>query len=135
MGDERIVSSPDPAQRGRKFHEIFEELCPQYLAIGMTYEQFWYGDCTMAKAYRAAYKLKQKQINEQAWLQGLYIYEALCDAAPIFNAFAKRGTKPHKYPTEPYPLSKEEREAKEEARRRERYLAHRDKTFKGKKKK
>ena len=30
-------------------------------------------------------------------MQGLYIYEALCDVAPILHAFAKPGTKPLPY--------------------------------------
>lgn len=32
----------------------------------------------------------------------MYFYEALCDASPIFNPFAKKGTKPIPYRSLPY---------------------------------
>ena len=89
-----------------KIYEVF----PFYLSIGMTPEQFWDGDPLLAKYYRQADELKQKRKNQDLWLQGMYIYEALCDVAPIFHAFAKRGTKPVPYPDHPYSLTTKERE-------------------------
>jgi hypothetical protein len=71
----------------------------------MTPEQFWDGDCTLAVAYRKAFELKQDLENQQAWLQGMYIYDALCCVAPVLHAFAKNGTKPTPFRKEPYPLS------------------------------
>lgn len=44
----------------------------------------------------------------------MYIYEALCDVAPIIRAFAKKGTKPIKYPAEPYAITAKERKQKKE---------------------
>ena len=76
----------------------------------MTPEQFWDGDPLLAKYYRQADELKQKRRNQDLWLQGMYIYEALCDVAPIFQAFAKRGTKPAPYSDHPYSLTTKERE-------------------------
>jgi hypothetical protein len=56
--------------------------------------------------------------NQELWLQGMYIYEALCDVSPILHAFAKRGTKPVPYTEQPYPLSnKEVKRAKEDKER------------------
>ena len=84
----------------------------------MTPEQYWDGDPSLAKYYRKAHELQRKRINEDLWLQGMYIYEALCDVSPIMNAFAKRGTKPHPYTDRPYSLTiddrKEERKLKEQ---------------------
>lgn len=37
-----------------------------------------------------------------AWLQGMYVYDALLRASPLLHAFAKKGTKPKPYPTKPY---------------------------------
>lgn len=71
----------------------------------MTSEQFWEGDCTLVVAYRKAFALKQDLENQQAWLQGMYIYDALCCVAPVLHAFAKKGTKPTPFRKEPYPLS------------------------------
>jgi hypothetical protein len=40
----------------------------------------------------------------------MYIYEALCDVAPVFHAFAKKGTKPRPYSEHPYALTRQDRE-------------------------
>lgn len=91
------------------------------MSIGMTYYEFWDGDVALVRAYREADELRRRRQNEVLWLQGAYIYEALCDVAPIFHAFAKKGTKPGQYVKEPYPITESEiRERKErEARVRE----------------
>lgn len=86
----------------------------------MTHEQFWHGDVEMVRAYRKAHELKQKRENEQAWLNGLYIYEAIGCMAPVFNMNAKRGTKPKPYPTEPHdftppPKTESEKQSAEQA--------------------
>lgn len=39
------------------------------------------------------------------WLQGMYFYEALCDVAPVMQAFAKKGTKVHPYAEQPYAIT------------------------------
>ena len=83
----------------------------------MTPEQYWDGDPLLAKYYRQADELKQKRRNQDMWLQGMYIYEALCDVAPIMNAFAKRGTKPHPYSDRPYSITRDDR--KEEQKLKE----------------
>jgi hypothetical protein len=93
----------------------------------MSYNEFWHCDCTLVQDYREAEKLKQKRMNERAWLQGMYFYDALCDASPIFRSLAKRGTKPLPYPDKPYPLSEQEANERKEKERRERYERHRAK--------
>ena len=84
------------------------------MSIGMTYHEFWDGDVTMVRAYREADELRRRRLNEMAWLQGAYFYEALCDVAPIFHAFAKKGTKPERYVKEPYPITESEIREREE---------------------
>ena len=64
----------------------------------------------MVIAYRKAAEIRNQRKNQELWLQGMYIYEALCDVAPVMRAFVKKGTKPGKYPEEPYPLTAKERE-------------------------
>lgn len=71
----------------------------------MTHEQFYHGDVTMVRAYRKADKLRQQRENEQAWLHGLYVYEAIGCMAPILNLNAKRGTKALPYSTKPHDFS------------------------------
>ena len=81
----------------------------------MTYDEFWNGDVRMVEYYRKANELKLRRENVSLWLQGRYIYEALCDASPLFRTSFKKGTiKPEPYLKEPYPITEEEvRERKE----------------------
>ena len=68
----------------------------------------------MAIYYRKAEEIREEKLNWQLHLQGMYVYEAICDASPILRAFAKRGTKPIPYPSVPYGVEvsdKEDRDA------------------------
>lgn len=73
---------------------LFEKMCPIYMSYGMSYDEYWYESPYRVKFYREAYELKQKQKDEQMWVQGMYIYEALCEVSPVLHAFSKSGTKP-----------------------------------------
>lgn len=72
----------------------------------MTYEQYWDGDCALVAAYRRAQEIRNDIENQRLWLQGMYVYEAICCTAPILRAFSK-AKKPIRYRAEPYPLRKE----------------------------
>lgn len=83
--------------------------------MGMSYEQYWEQSPSLVVAYRKAYRMKQKTDNEQAWLQGLYIYDAF--AVVLSNVFAKRGTKKQEYiekPIDIFPLTEEEKKQREQ---------------------
>ena len=85
------------------------------MAMGMTYEQYWDAPPHLAVAYRKAYKLKRQLDNEQAWLQGLYMYDAF--AVVLANAFSKRGSKKHEYidrPLDIFPLTESEKKRREQ---------------------
>lgn len=69
----------------------------------MTPQEFWDGDPGLARWYREAQRFKNEQANREAWLNGLYLYTAICDAHPLFNPYAKRA-KAHPYPEKPYEL-------------------------------
>lgn len=79
----------------------------------MTYEQFWEQDVELVKFYREAWQLKQQVRNQDLWLQGAYIYEAILDAAPVLHPFAKKGTKPVPYREQPYELFTKKNNRKE----------------------
>ena len=106
---ESAEGSGQPAPFSNSYTTVFYDLFPFYLSIGMTPEQYWEGDPALAKYYRKAEELRRKRRNEELWLQGMYIYEALCDVSPVLNAFAKKGTKPRPYADHPYALSVKER--------------------------
>ena len=93
----------------------------------MSAEQYWDGDCTLPKYYRQAEELRNEKRNQELWLQGMYIYEAICDVAPILHAFAKKGTKPTPYPSKPYPLTK--KQIKQDEEEKQRKLAEKGKKF------
>lgn len=101
------------------YTEIFCREFPYYLSIGMSEEQYWDKDCTLVKYYRQADGLRKERLNSEAWLQGMYIYDAIARLTPILHAFAKKGTKAQPYVSEPYPISKrgteEAKEKKEKA--------------------
>lgn len=103
------------------YTEQFYSHLPFYLSIGMTYEQFWNEDCCLVKYFREAFKLQRDRENERMWLQGMYIYEALCDVSPVLRAFAKKGTKPIEYSTQPYAITKEEIERRRMEKEKAKY--------------
>lgn len=97
-------------EQTKTYTEAFEEAFPYYLSMGMTYDQFWRDDPEIVKYYRKAQSLRNERENYNFWLQGSYIYNALLCVSPILQAFAKKGTKPKPYLSEPYKIEK----AKEE---------------------
>ena len=116
MGDGEVTSPP------KTFTEYFEELFPAYLAIGMTWTQFWIDEPELAVAYRKADAIRKRRKNEELWLEGMYTAEAL--NATVGNMFAK-GAK-NQYPAEPFPITadeQQERREREERNRMERMKA------------
>ena len=109
------------------YTERFYELFPYYLAIGMTPEQYWDGDCTLVKYYRKAEELRNERRNQELWLQGMYIYEALCDVSPVLRAFTAKGAKPTPYSSKPYPLTNKQIQEDEEEKQRR--IAEKGKRF------
>ena len=96
------------------------ELCPAYMAMGMTWDEFWHRNTKVHWAYRKAWEQKKAYRNWEMWWQGSYIYEALLKVAPVMRAAFGKGTvEPGKYSDEPYPMSKKEADAQQERRRQE----------------
>lgn len=99
------------------YTQKFEEVFPFYLAIGMTYEQFWEQDCELVKFYRKAALIQRDLRNQDAWLQGMYFYEALVDVSPAFRSMGAK--KPQPYRKEPYDLTAAQREKRLKRKREE----------------
>ncbi len=123
MGCELVSDSLSQNGAGEKpasftYTEIFEAQCPYYLSIGMTYKQYWHGDCCAAKYLREAEKLKNQKKNQELWLQGLYIYEALLNSSAALKSFPGKDAKIIPYPEQPYPLTTSDRERIEEEKAR-----------------
>lgn len=110
------------------FTRQFYDHLPFYLSIGMTFNQYWNEDCCLVKHYRKAYELQRERKNQELWLQGMYIYEAIGDMSPVLKAFAKKNTKPLKYPSEPYAITQQEMEKRKQAEKRAAYERMKAKT-------
>lgn len=67
----------------------------------------------MVRAFSEADKLKRKRVDEEAWLNGLYVFRAL--DASVGNMFRKQGTKPAEYPMKPFGFEDDVEEPDEDA--------------------
>ena len=115
MGPE-LLDNGTPTN-AKTYTEIFEENFPQYLAIGMSYAEYWTGDPKLAQYYRKAYRIKQEEINNTAWLQGVYIYDAVSTA--LHNAlrgFGKQKLPAKDYAKQPYDFNHKVKTEAEKAR-------------------
>lgn len=103
MGSSGLVSEEDNSKvEHTSLTETFEELCPIYMSYGMSYNEFWHGDAYIVMFYRKSHKLKLKERDENNWLMGMYVYDAIGKLAPILHPFSKKGTKPLPYAEQPF---------------------------------
>ena len=108
MEGESGLGSPSANVRLLTFAELADEMCPTYMSMGVPREEYWHGDYTQLAEYLKSFEIQRERANHDAWLQGAYIYDALCAVSPVLNAFAKRGTKPMPYHKEPYGMNLDE---------------------------
>jgi hypothetical protein len=94
--------------------EVFEECFPFYLAIGMSSAEYWTGDPSLVRYFRKAYKIKQEETNNNAWLQGMYIYDAVSTA--LHNALRGKNTQAREYAKQPYNFENKEKSIQEKAK-------------------
>ena len=125
MGGE-LLTTPDESNLVT-YTEVFEEHEPFYISIGMPRNEYWDGEAQLTKVYRNAFEMKRDRKNHELWLQGLYIYEALIDASPVFHDLVKGKVKPIEYVKEPYPIT--QKQVKEKAEREERLRAEKQKAM------
>lgn len=83
----------------------------------MTHAQYWYGDPWLARDYLKAEEYRRDKENYTAWLQGIYMMQAL--NATVGNVFLEKGAPPMEYPEKPYELNGEDEEKKQEREARE----------------
>lgn len=89
MGD-KLVTAQSPKIEYYTCAEIFEKCCGFYLSIGMSYADYWDGDCEMVKFYRNKNKCSFERKNQELWLLGGYIYSAILNVSPVLNPFSKK---------------------------------------------
>lgn len=106
MGNSGYDSEVNQEVESISYTKTFEECCPIYMSYGMSYDEFWHGAAYMTKFYRESNKLRLKQQDENNWMLGMYVYEAIMDCSPILHAFSKKGTKPLPYADKPFLMDK-----------------------------
>lgn len=93
------------------------------ITYGMSVKEFWDDDPDLFWAYRFSYyerlKYENETFNQNAWLQGAYIYEAVQVA--INNSFGKHKLAYSKYPYGT-PQDEIDRREKEEAKKQQELL-------------
>lgn len=97
-----ITRSEKSKVESSSLKKLFEAQCPIYMSYGMTYDEFWNDNPSRAIFYRRAAMIQIKRKDEEFWMQGVYVYDALCRVSPILHAFSKSGTKPLPYVERPY---------------------------------
>lgn len=104
MGESRGVS-----QQTITPLEYLEELGAYAISIGMPYDLYWYGKADAINNFVKAEQIKQRKKNNELWLQGAYIYQAIGALVPVLNPFSKEHrAKP--YLKHAIPLTEEDRE-------------------------
>ena len=109
------------------YGDLFDALLPQYMAMGMTYEQFWDGEIGMHKAFRKAYQLRMENemriADRNGWYIGQYIVKALQSVQLLAAAVpVKKLPDPKEYPDKPFMIQADEEERKnkdEETRKKQ----------------
>ena len=93
-----------------------EKALPYYQSIGMTPNQYWYGDVMMVYNYQKAETIRRERRNQEMLLQGLYFYRALGSFRELLGrpAFSKEPVKIYPYDMEVFPLTQEEADRQKE---------------------
>ena len=68
---------------------------PQCFALGIGYNDFWLLNPRKLNVLIAGYKLEKKVRDEEAWMLGGYVFQAVSVA--LGNAFRKKNTKAQSY--------------------------------------
>ena len=82
------------------------------MAIGMSRDEFWFGDREAFEDYEKAFEYRTINENRMLHLQGLYNYRAF--ASVLSAVFADKGKKGIPYLEYPIPLTETERKAEKE---------------------
>ena len=123
MGD-RLTEKENSRQTSpTPYGDTFDELLPHYMAMGMTWDEFWDGEYGTKRACRKAYRIRmeneQRMADRNNWYIGQYIMAAI-QAVPLMvpGVNMRKGAKPPEYPDMPF-FEKHEMQKKEEVRKKQ----------------
>ena len=121
MGDRLTEEEQSKQTSQTPYGDMFDRLLPEYMAIGMTYDEYWDGEYGMKKAFREAFRIRmeneQRLSDRNNWYIGQYVMAAI-QAVPLIvpGINMKKGASLPEYPDKPFLMKYEERK-KEEARK------------------
>lgn len=121
MDGDPVTGEPSQAAEDTSLAAMLTKLCPAYMVMGMSYDQFWHCNTKVHKAYREAFNIKKRNDEWGRWRHVAYIYDTLLRVSPVFRSNTKGRPEPGKYPEEPWPLTDKEYEEMEERHEKERY--------------
>ena len=78
------------------YTEYLDTICPYYLMYGMTWDEFWYESLWRLGVYWQRYQFEIERRNQELWLQGLYVMEAVAAVMGGKNSNNKYPEKPHR---------------------------------------
>ncbi len=71
------------------------------LTIGLTVDEYWFGDPSLIYHFERAYENKYKLKEQQMWLMGVYIQQAVSSVPLNVNGFIEKQSQLNKYPNCP----------------------------------
>ena len=116
-GDPVTPEEPSENDSPTPIGDVLDKLCPYFMAMGMSYHEFWHGDYTQWKFWEEENQRRRKEENEMLWLQGAYFFNAISTA--LANAFRERGEPPSSYLEEPIRITPMTEDDKEEEQRKQ----------------
>ena len=96
--------APSLSEDTTTLSEKLEKFCEYYMAMGVSFEEFWHGDYCRLKFYEKAYYNKLKKRDYDAWIFGAYFYQAVSVA--LARGFG--GDNRAEYPKQPFGYEKPE---------------------------
>lgn len=103
MENDEVDSSLSPNKK-LDLAQWLEKLCEYYMAMGVSFEEFWFGDYCRLKFYEQAYFNKLKRRDYDLWLEGRYVLEAV--GVALAKSFGGRSD--IEYPKQPFGYEKPE---------------------------
>ena len=121
MGDR--LTEEKTQQTETPYGDIFDQLFPQYLVMGMSPEEYWDGESSLKPAYRKAYEMRmeteQRLADRNNWYMAQYIIQVLqCVPLLVGGLNVRSTTKLPEFPNRPY-FEKFEEQKKEETRKKQ----------------
>lgn len=100
MGGEEV--NPPTEDKPTDWH-VFDDSFAYYLFLGMSYDEYWNKDVWLVKAYRDSFEMKRDYDNQQLWMNGIYVFNAIGTAVANIHLDGKHHS-PVPYLKEPIRL-------------------------------